>query len=79
MKWSDIKYEIADRFFARELDEAYDAGIRVGAEYAARKISFAVATSGKDLTKTQKIGKEFAFEVIQQEKKEIQKTTGAML
>ena len=29
--WGELKYKIADTFFANELDEAYESGIRLGA------------------------------------------------
>ena len=36
----EVKYQIADKLFCKEMDEAYSMGIRVGAEFAARKMSF---------------------------------------
>lgn len=81
MKLSDIKYEIADKLFARELDEAYEHGIRAGAEYATRTISFKVGLKGesKELTKTQKLGYDKANAVVQACKDDIRKTTGALV
>lgn len=79
--WSDFKYEVADFLFGKELDEAYEMGIRVGAEFATRTISFRVdyKEAKQDLTKTQKIGYDKAYELIQSCKTEISKTTGATL
>lgn len=81
MKLSDIKYEIADKLFARELDEAYEHGIRAGAEYATRTISFRVNVkeAAQGLTKTQKIGYDKANAIVQSCKTDIANTTGAML
>ena len=55
--WAELKYEFIDKIAGDLLDEAYDMGIRVGAEYATRTISFKVGLKGesKELTKTQKI------------------------
>lgn len=79
--WSDLKYEIADLLFGRELDESYEMGIRVGAEYAARTISFRVGAkeASQDLTKTQKIGYDKANQIVQDCKPDIERTTGATL
>ena len=37
--WSDLKYEVADKLFGKELDEAYKMGMRIGSEYATRRLS----------------------------------------
>lgn len=81
MKWSDIKYEIIDRIAGDLLDEAYDMGIKVGAEYATRTISFRVNVkeAALGLTKTQKIGYDKANAIVQDCKKDIANTTGALL
>jgi len=81
MRWSDIKFEIAEKLFGAELDEAYEMGIRIGAEYATRTISFRVGIkeASQGLTKTQKIGYDKANAIIQECKPDISKTTGAML
>lgn len=78
---SDLKYEIADWLFGKQLDEAYEMGIRVGAEYATRTISFRVGLKGdsEEMTKTQKIGYQLASDVVQSCKPDIAKTTGAMV
>lgn len=79
--WADLKYEIIDKIAGDLLDEAYDMGIRVGAEYATRTISFKVGLKGesKELTKTQKLGYDQANEVIQACKEDIRRTTGALV
>lgn len=81
MNWSNIKYEIADKLFGQELDEAYNAGIRIGAEYATKKISFRLraAETSAQLTKTQAVGYAKALEMVQEVKPEITRQTGAML
>jgi hypothetical protein len=55
---------IAERFFERELDEAYAMGVREGMRSAALTISFRVGLRDKDLTKTQRVGLVKAMEVI---------------
>lgn len=78
---NELKYRIADFLFAKELDEAYEMGIRIGAEYAARTISFKVGVTEvkKNLTKTQAQGYAIADGIIQDCKQDIANTTGAML
>ena len=78
---NELKYRIANFLFAKELDEAYEMGIRIGAEYATRVISFRVGIqeATQELTKTQKIGYDKANAIIQSCKPEIAKTTGATL
>lgn len=81
MNWADIKYEIADRLFAKELDEAYSQGIRIGAEYATKKIGIQLATDKrlKQLTPAKAAGYNMAIERFQDCKPEISEQTGAML
>ena len=80
-KWADLKYEIIDFIAGDLLDEAYEMGIRVGAEYATRTISFRVGIkeAKAELTKTQKIGYDKANDIVQSCKEDIRKTTGAMV
>jgi hypothetical protein len=40
--FKDFRYEAFEFFFGKRLDEAYKQGITIGAEYAARKMSFEV-------------------------------------
>ena len=78
--WSDFKYEVTDFFFGKQLDEAYKQGIRIGAEYATRKLSFEVNLKrGLDLTKTEQRGYDYAIEAVTRVKPEITNQTGAML
>ena len=78
---SEIKYQIADKLFAKELDEAYSMGIRVEAEYATRIISFRVNLNSEKikLTKTEKQGFLKALDIIQDCKPQIEEKTGATL
>lgn len=78
--WREIKYQIADKVFTHELDEAYQMGIREGATYATRKITFNIELkrNRQDMTKTQKIGYEKAIENLGDLRKQIKESTGAM-
>lgn len=80
-RWTDFKYDLLDFVFGDALDKAYDQGIRIGAEYATRKISFEVGLkeAKAELTKTQKIGYDKANAIIQSCKEDIRNTTGAMV
>lgn len=76
----ELKYQIADKLFANEMDEAYDMGIRMGAEFATRKLSFEVNLKRNlKLTKTEERGYDYAIEAIKRVKPEIARTTGAMV
>lgn len=79
--WDNFLYDLADRLFGKQMDKAYNQGIRIGAEYAARKMSFAVSNADveKELTKTQLIGYKRAQQELRSVKKEIHAQTGAML
>lgn len=78
--WSDFKYEVADFLFGKELDEAYEMGIRAGAEFATRKLSFEVNLKRQlKLTKTEERGYDYAIDAIKRVKPEIATTTGAMV
>ena len=79
--WRTIKYQIADKLFAFELDEAYDMGIRMGAEYATHVISFRTKLNSEKikLTKTEKQGYEKAIQVIQDCKPQIEEKCKAYL
>lgn len=79
--WRDFKYEIADKLFGYELDEAYSQGIRIGAEYAVFHMTFNVKLSADKLpmTKTQKLGYERAIGVMDSMKPKISQVTGATL
>ena len=76
--WSDLKYEVADKLFGKELDEAYKMGIRIGAEYATRKLSFEVSLKRcLTLTKTEERGYDYAIAAVARIKPEIASQTGA--
>jgi len=76
--WSDFKYELADLIFGKELDSAYKDGIRIGAEFATRKLSFEVSLKRHlTLTKVESRGYDHAFVAINRAKEEIRNTTGA--
>lgn len=79
--WRNLKYQIADKLFAYELDEAYDMGIRMGAEYATHVISFRVNLNSEKikLTKVEKQGYEKAIQVIQDCKPQIEEKCKAYL
>ena len=78
--WSDFKFEIVDFFIGKQLDEAYKQGITIGAEYAARKMSFEVHLKrGLQLTKTEQRGYDKAIAAVERVKPEIKNQTGAML
>ena len=53
---SDFKYWVADKLFAKELDDAYALGIREGASFAVHQISFSLDKDEPEQTKTQAIG-----------------------
>lgn len=77
--WKELKYQIADKLFNKELDEAYSMGLRGGAEYATRKISMQlyIEQPKQDLTKTQSLGYDKANEIVQGCKQDIREKTGA--
>ena len=76
--WADFKYEVAELLFAKQLDEAYKDGIRIGAEFATRKLSFEISLKRHlTLTKVESRGYDHAFVAINRAKEEIRNTTGA--
>lgn len=78
--WDDFLYDCADFFFGKQMDKAYDQGIRIGSEYAARNISNKIHNvKTKEMTKTQRVGHDAAVEAMIEAKKEIMRRTGAML
>jgi len=75
---SVFKDEVAELLFAKQLDEAYKDGIRIGAEFATRKLSFEVSLKRHlTLTKVESRGYDHAFVAINRAKEEIRNTTGA--
>ncbi len=79
--WSDWWYDVADFFFPKAMDRAYEQGIRIGAEYAARTMSMEIVEAGEkaELTKAQTVGYEVARSAVRDAKKKIHARTGAML
>lgn len=78
--WSDFKYEVADKLFTKQLDEAFKDGIKMGAETATHKLSFEVKLKRRlTLTKTEERGYNYAIAAIDRVKPEIAKITGARL
>mgnify|MGYP000082508580 CR=1 FL=1 len=77
--WADLRYEIADILFGRELDDAYAMGIREGATIACRKMIFDVDVNAEKIkmTPTEKKGYEKSKQVLQDTRKEIKRITGA--
>ena len=67
---TELKEWIAERFFEKQLDEAYALGIREGMRAATQTISFRVSLQDKDLTKTQRIGLLKAMYIINDFKEE---------
>jgi len=79
MKWREIKYWIADRFFDYELDEAFRLGMKEGSAYATQWLSFrtAINIDRIKMTKVERRGYEKCLEVIKDERREIKERTGA--
>ena len=80
-KWQLFLYDIADRIFGYQMDEAYGQGIMIGSEYSARLITMTVEDAGEKakLTKAQRVGYDLARKAIRDAKKKIHAQTGAML
>lgn len=78
--WREVKYQIADKVFKHEMDEAFEMGIREGATFATRKITFNIELkrNRSDMTKTQQIGYDKAIANLGDLRKEIKEQTGAM-
>jgi hypothetical protein len=66
---SEMKYRIADRLFAKELDEAYELGLRYGRWLELSKLRLNLEMyKPKDLTKTQGLGYDRAIEIAEARK-----------
>ena len=78
--WREIKYQIADKVFKYEMDEAFQMGIREGATFSTRKITFAVELKADrlNMTKTQKLGYQKAIDIVRDTRAVIKDQTGAM-
>ena len=81
MKFTNWLYDRLDGIFPKVLDKAFDQGLRIGAEYAARKMSMTITEAGEkaSLTKAQAIGYEVALQAVTDAKATIKQKTGAML
>jgi|TARA_R110000803_G_scaffold96824_5_gene164988 hypothetical protein len=78
--WSLFKYEIADFFFKKQLDEAFLEGRRTGVEYAANTLGFAVRNLDTSaMTKTQIFGHKASLAAIIEAKKDVMRNTGVAL
>lgn len=49
------KYQLAQKFFERELDDAYKMGIREGVEQVTKSIAFNMSLRDPHITKSQMI------------------------
>jgi hypothetical protein len=68
---SEIKYWIADKFFGKELDDAYELGVRYGRQIELSKFRITMNMyKPKDLTKTQSIGYDIALDVAERRRGE---------
>lgn len=70
MTMTELRYWIADRFFTRELDEAFSMGIREGqrrlsSELRVRMDYKRTRAAELGMTKTQTIGYDRCMEVVQ--------------
>ncbi len=76
--WREFKYQIADKLFRRELDDAYALGLRGGVQFATRKISFEVNLKSESvlMTKTQKLGYDRAAEIVKDTRKLVEQQVG---
>jgi hypothetical protein len=78
--WKYFKYEIAEFFFGKELDETFREGQHSGVEYTSRTLGMAIRTIDESkLTKTQRVGLQVAREAISDAKKEVMRKTGVAL
>lgn len=78
--WREVKYQIADKVFKYEMDEAFQMGIREGATFSTRKLTFEVELKAdrQDMTKTQKLGYQKAIDILKDARQEVKEQTGAM-
>ena len=75
----EFKYQIADKLFCSEMDDAYRMGIREGATFATKKIQMELSLkqAGLNMTKTEQKGFAKAIELVGDSRKEIKSQTGA--
>lgn len=60
-----MKYKIADWLFSKELDEAYEMGLREGTNVTLSNLRFRIGIYAKDLTPARKQGYEKAARVVE--------------
>jgi len=67
LKGKAMKYQLAEWLFSKELDEAYELGIREGASVIRGDVLFRLKThrAQKELTKARKEGYAKAVEVVE--------------
>lgn len=80
-KFTNWVYDRLDVIYPKVLDKAFDQGLKLGAEYAARKMSMTITEAGdkNNLTKAQAVGYEVALQAVQEAKRTITEKTGANL
>ena len=80
-KFTNWLYDRLDGIYPKVLDKAFDQGLRIGAEYAARMMSMTITQAGEKakLTKAQTIGYEVALEAVKEAKVTINNKTGTNL
>lgn len=64
-----IKEQLSEIFFERELDEAFEMGIREGVRRTLSTIKMQAQVTRPDLTKTQQVGLDRALWLMDNEKK----------
>jgi hypothetical protein len=64
-----LKEQLSEVFFERELDEAFEMGIREGVRRTLGTVQMQSQVTRPDLTKTQQVGLDRVLELIIQEKK----------
>jgi hypothetical protein len=75
----EIKFQIADKLFTRELDETHDRAFRAGVAYAVHKFSFDadIQIEKIKMTKVERKGYEKCQQVMKDTRKTIQRQTKA--
>jgi hypothetical protein len=76
---SELKYWIADRFFTKELDDAFRLGVKAGTNQAASTIAFRVGLKRVQLTKTEEKGYDKALQSLVDARSEVVSKVGEIL
>lgn len=77
--WKHLKYQLAEKLFCAEMDEAFNMGVGHGVTLSTRMMSFALRNMDvSELTKTQRIGHERAVETMVATTKKIHIESGVM-